>query len=588
MPQITAPDGSTQYIPGVYTDVRVRSSLPGPLPEFQIPVLMASAWEGVPYNYDTLKEDIEPASGGFLPMGTDSAVSEEYGPESDLHRAMRFAKRHGLPSAYVVSLSALTRASVVVTSTGPVNEFTLLPKSFGAIRGHIKVKMDATSIEFTPVKNYTPLAAAAAGGDTRLQVAHNGWIREGMEVVIGANDVANTTHTVDRVIEELGADGRPEFYIELTAAVGAALAMGQYPVVLEYDEQSKESFAPASGGAQDVIDAITENSQLMLASKHLDFSGSAILPQAVAAALKDSATWATPVGGTSPAAAAADVTAFIAQMNSGAWEAFALKYQVLPQAYLLSMADSTAHLSMRDYAIAERNRGFPISVTVGTEWGDTDLAAVDDTNPTVRAGALNSQDVALCVGGMDGEPAFISYAAAVWGRRMEGGIKHNLTNDELLYSTLEVQWDEINSAELTALHKAGCVAYRLGTFGAFRFLISQGLNTVQDNGGLIWNEVTKQTWSLTPRDIVDFVDRVLKEDLNRSQVGADETTAQSIAQVLVRRAEKSLINRGILTEHRIDTITVNEGGSGFDVEQSYKTAQLVDYITVLSNIVIGE
>ena len=131
-----------------------------------------------------------------------------------------------------------------------------------------------------------------------------------------------------------------------------------------------------------------------------------------------------------------------------------------------------------------------MSITAGTEWGDTDLTASDSTNPVFRATALNSQDFSLVAGGLDGDPAYLSFAPAVFGRRIEGGVRHNLTNDVIQYSELEVHWDERGSGELTDLHKAGVIAYRLNVeVGSIRFVVSQGISTLQANANS-WNTGT--------------------------------------------------------------------------------------------------
>ena len=81
MPQVTAPDGTTKYVPGVYFDTQVRSNLPGPLPEFQIPVILGMAWEGHPYDADDKTETGEPTLGHAKFFGTAGACGESRRPE---------------------------------------------------------------------------------------------------------------------------------------------------------------------------------------------------------------------------------------------------------------------------------------------------------------------------------------------------------------------------------------------------------------------------------------------------------------------------------------------------------------------------
>lgn len=589
MPQITDQDGRTQVIPGVYLSTAIISSLPGPLPAFQIPVIMGSADYGRPYDYDTAKQSWEALKGAFVVAGTASAVGAAFGPGSGVHKFMQFAQRHGLPFSYVVSLSKLTRAGVLAASIGPVLELEIYPRDWGAIKGHIKIQhASATSFKVTPIKQYTPLVTNAGATDTRLIVRDNSWIQVGTTYSIGDNTTANVLRKVLAKGSTITADGRTEYYVDLTAVIGGALTTALYAMFVEYDANNVEDFTVTD--TQDIIDQVNADSKELVIAQHANFSAAVLISIPTATAIKDMTLWGAVTVGTSPVATATDVTAWVAQMNTGAWEDFAIREQLLPQAYALVMPESAAHIVMRDYAIAERTRGFAISVTTGCEWADIDLASATDTNPTVRTAALNAQEFALCAGGMDEEPAYISLAGAVFGRRIGGGVNHNLTQDGLIFSTLEVRWDEISGLELTRLHRAGVITYRMAHYTPFPFVISQGLSTLQNNSGLIWNEVTKETWSLQQRDLADFIDRVLKEDLNSSQLGADGVSPNSIAAVLVRRAKVSLEKRGYIVpgSHKIISITQNAGASGYDVNQCYKLAPLTDYITVKSTIVIGD
>ena len=588
MPQITAPDGSVQVIPGVYTDIRVVSSAPGPLPAFQIPVLLGSADFGRPYDFDTERvTELENAAGPFVQLQTASAVASAFGDGSDVHKAMVFAQRHGLPFAFVVCLSNLVRAQIVVTSGGgvPVNEFNLIARDFGALPGHITVAVTGGVATFTPIKRYTPITVAYAATDTRVFVRDNSWLQEGMRVNVAHNTAISETNVVASVGSEIGTDGRPLFFVEFTSPITNAGALTDYPYIILYDANKTETHAFTDG--QELIDSINATSELFLAEKLPTFSNAVPDDVVVPFPLIDIVPWGAVTVGTSPAATPTDVDAFITQMNAGDWETFALTFQLLPQAYLLAMPESAAHISMRDYAIAERNRGFPISVTVGGNWGDIVLDAVNDTDPLFRSAALNSQDVMLCAGGMDFEAPYLSFAAAVFGLRVRGGPGHNLTQDELRFSTLEIRWDEINSAELTRLHRGGVAVYRIGHFGSFPFVVSQGINTLQNNSTPIWNEVTQESWSVQQRDLADFFDRVMKEALNQTQLGSNAATADSVKAVLIR-AGKQLARGGTIVagSHKIRSVVPNASRSGWDVVQDVTFAPLTDYITVLTNVLI--
>lgn len=584
MPQITAPDGSTQYIPGVYTDFEVVSSAAGSLPAFQIPIGLGSADFGRPYDFDTKRiATLEDEAGPFVRVKTGSATARAYGAGSDVHTAMVFAKRHGLPFAFVACLSNLVRAEVTVTSLGPVSEFTLVPRDFGALPGHTLVLVTGGVATFTPVKQYTPALAAYAASDTRVFVRDNSWLQEGTAVLLGRNGAVSETLTVAKVGSEIGADGRPSYWVEFTTPIVSAGALIEYPYIVIYDTNKTETHAFTTG--QELVDSINTTSKLMLAEVLGTFSNAVPIDVPLAIPLKDIPVWGAVTVGTSPAATATDVAAFITQMNAGDWRSFALRFRLLPQSYLLAMPDAASHIAMRDYATAERLRGFPISVVTGGAWGDVVLDAGDSTDPLFRASGLNSQDVMLAIGGMDEQAPYLSFAPAIFGLRVGGGPGHNLTQDSLIFSTLEAKWDEINSGELTRLHQFGTVTYRMATSGSFPFVVSQGLSTLQSNTGPVWNEVTAETWSVHQRDLADFFARSMREVLDQTQLGGDATTADSVKAVMLRKG-KQLARSGFVVEGtiKITGVEPNANRSGWDAEADVSLAPLTDYISVLTRI----
>src|SRR3989304_4024442 len=98
MPAFLDPTGRTRYVPGVYTQTEVVSDLPGPLPYHVAP-----------------PQETHEAFAPYRKVGTTSGVQAEFGRDSDLATAARFAKRHGLPTAFYIAANALTRASVIAT-----------------------------------------------------------------------------------------------------------------------------------------------------------------------------------------------------------------------------------------------------------------------------------------------------------------------------------------------------------------------------------------------------------------------------------------------------------------------------------------
>lgn len=588
MPMIIDPQGIARYIPGVYTDIRVVSNAPGPLPEFQIPMLLGEAPLGHPYNADSLKYAEEPPFTVCKPVGTSAAVATYYGFDSDLNRGMIIAKRHGLPFAYAVCMAALTRTKIAVPSTGPIVQFTLYGRKFGAPINHVRVSAPSgTSIQITGLKSFSMLSANGASGDRRIYVRDNSWVRVGMTLYIGDNDTTDASKVVRSIGNEPDSNGLPRPYVEFTATLGAAFAIADDAIIYELDTANKE-ISPTLSTVQQLIDWINDNSKILAAHKEIGtFTNSAaVIAIASDTVLKEIATWGTVTVGTSPSVTSSDYTAFITLMQASAWDQFAIVYGLIPQAFCALDSSSTIHGLLRDWAIDKRAEGSPISVVVGTAWGDTVIAASDDTNPIFRARALNSQDMQLCAGGLDLTAAYLSLSPAVWGRRVGGGVNHNLTNDILFYSSVEKQWDERNSGELTSLLRGGVTTYKLSTVGTPGYRIAEGLSTLQQNTQS-WNVGTNDTPLTQQRDLADFVDRVFKNDLEGQAIGAEEVDAATVAGILVRRAQRSLYPRNLITAFRLTSVVLNESGTGWAAQYDVRLPITTDFITGVMNIQIG-
>lgn len=585
MPQVTAPDGTTKYVPGVYFDTKVRSNLPGPLPEFQIPVILGPCFEGHPYDADTKTETGEAMLGTAKFFGTAGACGDYYGRGSEMHRAFVWAQRHGLPGAYCIGLSPMVRASAMADIAG-VNQAKVYSRTFGPVGGWTKVGFAAGVLTIQKVKNYALFAANVGATATRIELkGDTDWIVEGGVYQMGDNTTAIGPVEVLNKREEISATGQRVVAIDLVTTFGSALTTALYGMIAEY-ETTIETFSGLSTG-QLFIDAFLTSKILGAQKQTATFTGG--VPDSVPAPLpiKQLTTWATVVVGTAPTAAATDVASLVTLFNAGAWQDFLLRFDVIPQAYLLVIGDATSHGHMRDYAITERARGYAISVTTGVRWGDHVIDAGDATDPLFRTQALNSQDVALWGPGLDKDDPYLSLAPAVFGLRCKGGIGHNLTNDDLKFSELERRWNEVGLLELTRLLRGGFGTLKLSTGRTIRYRIAQGLNTLQSNAGLIWNVATKDTWSIMQRDLADFVDRVQFVDLEEDVVGADGVNASVIAAALRSRAEKSLIKRGYLVEYTITSILLNDGANGYDVQASYRLPTTNDYVTLDNTILIG-
>lgn len=573
-------DGEQKRIPGVYVRTSVETGGVGPTPAFHVPILLASGPSGHPYNATVQTGETPPTPFKFF--GSPDAAAAYYGQWSDIHRSLVWAFRHRLPFAYVVNLCPLTRASVVATSTGPVNELQLFPRLWGAPGHLVGVTYAANVLTLTPVKRYAMLAANSGAADKRIYLVGDvAWLTVGSTVRFMANAVANVSRTVVRTGSELSSTGQRSYWVDVDTAPGALTTAG-YAVAWQWDTAGafSKDFTGLTG--QDILDWLNgaSSGKLLWGIRAGGYTGA--LP--IATTLKpfgQLAAWAAPTLGTSPVATSADVDAFILAMKSGQEDEFASKYQVMPRTYYLAMTDQTSQVSMRDYELFQRARGpaHAISVNSGFAWGTTDVGGGGGTDPLARAVVLNSQGVQLWAGGLDREAPVVSGGPMLWAQRVRGGPGHNLTNDEILASEREIAWDEVISGDLSSLLRNGIVTYKLSIGTTIRYRVVQGLSTLQANAA-IWNPDGATTYSTRQRDLADFVNATLQADYEEYIIGADIVDANALAALLVRRGQETFLKRSLITEFRIRSIVKNDAGNGWKVQWSVNFGPDSDYLEV--------
>jgi hypothetical protein len=588
MPVITDPLGLERRTPGAYTAAKAINSLPGGVKPFQIPVLLAGATQGYPYDVVSKQFTGEPEISPFRELKTARDVRALFGAGSDMAIAFEQATRPGtagLPYAWCVCLSDLTRASAIVTSSGPTTQLTLYGKLFGVAPGWNKITWTGGVWTTTPWKHFSLLTANGGSSATRIYVADNSWIRAGMVVEVGDNNSTNVERTVVSKGQELSSTGQKLYWVELDDTLGAAMDTAQYAAVAYYDTTVTEVSDTFTTGAE-LFDFLNSSScSYWRAKKESSYTGALPISISTATPLKDISAWSTVTDGTSPAPTASDVDDFITLMDDTGSQDLRAAAQAIPRLYLLAMSDSAGHAAMRDWAITQRTDGYAIQVVTGCAWGDTDLAATDSTNPTYRAGLLNSEDMILCAGGLDYLPAYLSTAAQVFGYRARGGISHNLTRDKIFGSVFERRWSE---TAIDTLLEGGVLAVKqwndqTGTY----YGIAQGLNTLQAND-TAWND-DSTTCLAQQRDIVDFILLDQKLNCTGSLVGNDSVNKAAVRAIVLARAtiyeSQNLIVPGSFS---ILSVTLNSAANGWDVQTCFTAVATVDFITVLNNVLIGE
>lgn len=589
MPANSIINGQPIWVPGVEVVSKVVSDLPGLTPNFVVPVVLGEAYEGHALGSPALQYSSETTLSPFYYSRTSTGVASYFGPSSDMAAAAAYAhKVPGYPGAYYCAINTLTRTSVIVTSTGPVNQFTLYARKFGAIGGWTKVKFASNIFTITPPKNYAFLSANASTGSKRMYFKGYkpiDWVREGMTVSVGD---FTATQVESLVVDKKGSypdsNGQLVWWVDFTTAPAAAYATADYGAIVEYDTKSEVS--PACTTAQAAIDWLNSYSLILGAHVHADFTNAALIAVSSAVRMFElGATWGTMTAGTSVAQTTANWTTFATDFLATEHDAFIEQYGVMPRLVHALTSSSTNHATLRDLAATLRTAGKPIQVYTGCTYTDVFPTAGDDTDPTFRAGVLNSQDIYLCAGKVDRLHPYISLAGQVFGHKVAGGVGHNCTEDTL-YKEGDVgkKWDEAVSGQLTRLHRLGVITYRLSSkSGTPRYVISQDINTLQvrtvvANTGT--NDSGYGVWRLR-QDYIEFVLASLTTD---NSLGQDSIDRDALAASLLTRGDK-ILSRHLAAPLAITSITANSSGTGWDVTCNTQQPPLSDFFSIVVNAV---
>jgi hypothetical protein len=209
--------------------------------------------------------------------------------------------------------------------------------------------------------------------------------------------------------------------------------------------------------------------------------------------------------------------------------------------------DANVHADFRDLAVTMRSQErSPICVIAGAGFGETSEALAQRGLP------INSDDFVLCGGGADGLPANLTLAPAVLGIKMSYGINHNLTRDQLNFTSVERDW---TNTEITKLLKAGILTYDKFPSG---FRLVRGINTYQDQTH-VWNVQDKKTYLQMPRDLADAFFRGLLEGLDNDLVGADQVTRKKVETYCVKTGN-NFVASGLINDFKVLSIKRGEAG----------------------------
>lgn len=583
-------NGQEQWIPGAAVREDVVSQGAVAIGGFLVPIIVGDAFEGHPYNASSLQYASEESLTAFKYVGTDSGVARYFGPGSDIAVAAKYYKRGGGPGAYFVCSAPLTRASIPVTSTGPVNQFTLYGAKFGAPSNFIKVQWASSIMSITPVRNFALLSVAAAStakriylkGGCKYQKPHD-WIVQGQTVNFGDGATAAFTGVVAAKGEEFSSTGQVLYYIDLTTAIGTALAITEWACVFEYDANAViVSPTFAAGDGQGLIDWINTNAwyrgeKILGAHRHADFTGALPIAVSSATVLREISAWGSVTDGTSPAGGLTNHQSITDSLESTWWDEFRATYDKTPYAFLICSSDTSIHADWSAFAtLAAANALAPVpgwqnvAIYTGAAYGDTSVTATNSTSAVWRAAQINSQYFRLFAGQVDRLAPYLSFAAYGFGLRIGRGEVHDLTNDPLgTEAEITQRWDEVNLGQLTALIRAGVITYQLSASAPVQYVISAGVTTSQASRE-VWNEATNATSVDMTRVLADFAQAYLRQLYSSEPfTGGDEVDIPLITSA-ANDSLAYLLSRGIASEVSLQTVSLADNGAGYNITPRIK------------------
>jgi len=589
MPIVSLIDGTTLWVPQVQTVSTIESSLSGPTPTFLVPIIVAGAYEGHHWDAAADQGTSETLLRSARLTITDSDTAAYYGWGSDIHVAMRYAKLHGLPRAYTIAVNDLARGNVVVTSAGPVNEINLYPLKWGAAAMWTKIQFTIAAtnvISIFPIKHFTLLSANASLTSTRIQLKGwkaTSWLRVGMSIDIGHNTATEVeTLTIADFGSELDANGQITYWAELSAAPAVAYATASFAMIVEYLDLATATEFAAVTDSQGLLDWINANSQYLGASETANFTGTVPIAQPVAVRMLEAgAIWGAVTPGESPDAVTGDFNGLIPFLDASEWDAFLVTEGIVPYIFLICDSDFDVHGNWRNWAIARRVAGTPVQIYTGMAYTDVAVATI-----TARAQAMNSQELYLCAGRMDRLHPYLSLAGAVFGRKVAGGVGHNITQDDLIYENILLPWNETTSGELTTLHRLGVITYRMVPRKG-RYVISQDINTHQ-NRETIWDTQNNASGYGVPRVRMDFVNATLQTLAENTQLGADRVDPESVAAVLLTQGNKLLFPAHLKVPLTIRSTAIGPTGTEIITAPEVTLLDLVDFIQLDIRTIVGE
>ncbi|RPI19707.1 MAG: hypothetical protein EHM58_00445 [Ignavibacteriae bacterium] len=546
-------NGKTYDIPGSYGILEVIQNSGANIPDFQVGLIIGRSIKGIPYS-------VSGKTGSELMPAYDNGndLLRDFG-DDNIYKAYKYMAKHGGGLVFVLNSMSNTacEASLKDTTTPtPKDAIKLVAKEnwYGVCANDISLTLidtpneeNSKTLTLIPPKNVKRLVEDS--GTYFIYVNSINGLSEGMDVYLTSNvDTSPDPYKIKR-IDGNWDPNKKGYKITFDSVIATAATVTSFGRIFQKDEDNKETikWATSLTNAQ-IVDELNEHSNLVTATLTddtaiaLDDHTTSVYLQDIAITDKKGKSLSDNVEAASNSNYSNICDSFPNWMKD-----FINANKVKIRLVYVDSPDVTVHGYFRDLAVTMRaQERSPICVIAGAAFGE------EVSDLTDRGSDLNSDDFILCGGGADSLPAYLTLAPSVLGIKMSYGINHNLTRDQLNFSSVERDW---SNSQITSLLKKGILTYDKFPSG---YRIVRGINTYQDQTH-VWNAQDKKTYLQMPRDLADAFFRGLLEGLDNDLVGSDQVTRKKVETYCVKTGN-NFVASGLINDFKVLSIKRGEAG----------------------------
>lgn len=559
-------DGKTYFVAGVWAVTKVVNDQGANLPAFNVGVIVGKQQKGIPYTAGIGASPDMKAGAFILPFSDGASLKRYVGEDSDIATQFGYAKKAGAGTVFVLPVNPFTQLSnaVIPDKAIPTNTMTLESKDYGAHCNDFQLTIATGVHTIVPPKNVSYLTQNAGIGIKLLYVKNASKYSVGQSLYVTDNAAAPQLTAIDAI-------DAVNNVITVHDALDAGRTTAGYARIFQLD--------PAN---QTVSNAITTPGDLVAFYNTNPFFGATspatgVVPANVDACFIGYVAGATK--GTSPEATASDwqaVTDNFLRWN----EEFAVMNKIYLRYLLLGTSDAANHAAFSALATDSETVNKPLVVNAGCALGDYLLQTSDSDNPITRAFALNNDRVELAGFGLDGQDAYLTLAAEVFGDHLANPVNHNLSRDMIVAQTVENAYYKDDPA-FTTFTQGGVLSIEMTKSG---YKLSMGVNTYQDQA-TVFNQSSKKSYLMAYRNIADFCLRADLEVLD-AFAGADNVTEQTVTGAMLQTGKAMKEDYQYISDYVITSIT--HSGNAWTVVRTVTMPGLTDQIGLVSTIYVPD